>query len=100
MLEADGNKRWGGVFRAKIEDAMPTSNANTKEPKLLKKFDNWDETKCNLAKRLPYLLDNPTSYLTTENTVNIFKIISIWLLDCHLKLIHTDMNKALCSTTL
>ena len=71
MLEAEGSERWGGIFEARIQDAMTTSSSDTKEPKLLKKFDNWDETKCNLAKRLPYLLDNPTSYLTTENTVKI-----------------------------
>ena len=70
MLEADGNKRWGGVFEARIKDAMSTCNTNTKMPELLKKFDNWDETKSNIAKTVPYFLDNPSSYFTTEKTVS------------------------------
>ena len=72
MLEADGDQRWGGVFEAKIKDAMSTYNIDTTMPVLLKKFDNWDETKSNIAKTVPYFLDNPSSYFTTEETVSSY----------------------------
>ena len=37
---------------------------------MLKKFDNWDELESNLAKRVPCLLVNPSSYFTTGEAVN------------------------------
>ena len=70
MIEADGDKMWGGVFEANIEDALTECNIHTRKPTILKKFNDWDESKCNLAKRVPYILDNPSSYFTTETKVN------------------------------
>ena len=69
MIEADGHQRWGGIFEARMEDAVTVCSVDAKKPKLLKKFDNWNESNSNLAKRVPYFLDNPSSYLTTEETV-------------------------------
>ena len=77
MIEADGHQRWGGIFEARMEDAVAVCNIDTKKPKLLKKFDNWNESKSNLAQRVPFLLDNPSSYLTTEKTVRCDAKISI-----------------------
>ena len=72
LLEADGHQRWGGIFESKINDAFHVCNTDKKKPKLLKKFDNWNESESNLARRLPYFLDNPSSYFTTEETVNSY----------------------------
>jgi len=71
LIEADGHQRWGGIFEAKINDAFHVCNTDKKKPKLLKKFDNWNESESNLARRLPYFLDNPSSYFTTEETASI-----------------------------
>ena len=70
MIEADNDQRWGGIFEARMEDAVAVYSVNTKKPKLLKKFDNWNESDSNIAQRVPYFLDNPSSYLTTEETVS------------------------------
>ena len=77
MIEADGQQRWGGIFEARIEDAVAVCNINTEKPKLLKKFDNWNESDSNLAQRVPFILDNPSSYLTTEKTVRFDADVSI-----------------------
>jgi len=71
LIEADGHQRWGGVFEARIEDTFIACNSDSKKPALLRKFDNWNESDSNLAKRMPYLIDNPSSYLTTEKTASI-----------------------------
>ena len=70
MIEADGSQRWGGIFEARLVDTFAVCNVDTEKPKLLKKFDNWNESASNLAKRVPYVLDNPSSYLTTEKKVS------------------------------
>lgn len=81
MLEADGDKMWGGVFEARIEDVLHECNVNTKKPNILKKFSNWNESNCNLAKRVPYILDNPSSYLTTElSVILIFETFCVSLI--------------------
>ena len=69
LIEADGTQRWGGIFEARIKDAFDVCKADEKKPILLKKFDNWSESDSNLAKRVPCLHNNPSSYFTTEETV-------------------------------
>ena len=70
LIEADGHQRWGGVFEARIEDGFTACNFDAKMPTLLRKFDNWNESDSNLSKRVPCILDNPSSYFTMEKSVN------------------------------
>ena len=70
MIEAEGVKKWGGVFEGHDSDGLIACNPSQFKPRLLEKFDNWDEQKSSLMSSNPYTINNPASYLTTSRKVN------------------------------
>ena len=70
MIEADGNKRWGGVFEADVKDGLTACKASSSKPKILKKFDDWDEGTSSLASSNPYMPNYKDTYLTTARDVS------------------------------
>eukprot|EP00795_Rhopilema_esculentum_P015280 gene15280-6491_t len=69
MIEADGVKKWGGVFEGHNSDGLIACTPSKFKPRLIEKFDNWDEQKSNLMSSNPYVVDNPASYLTTSRKI-------------------------------
>ena len=87
MIEAGGDKRWGGIFEGEIRDGLIGCKPSKKRPKLLKKFDGWNETKSSLVASNPYMPSGEEAYLTTarEVTRKVYKklsIIALLLLHC------------------
>ncbi|XP_065054894.1 uncharacterized protein LOC135683537 isoform X1 [Rhopilema esculentum] len=65
MIEAEGPKKWGGIFEGHNSDGLIACTPSQFKPRLLEKFDNWDEQKSSLIASNPHIVDNPASYYTT-----------------------------------
>ena len=76
MIEADGDKRWGGVFEGAKDDGLTGSVPSSQKPKLLKKFDAWDDSNSNFLSSNPYVVDCSAAYFTTALKVRKFMNIS------------------------
>ena len=76
MIEADGVKKWGGVFEGHNSDGLIACTPSQFKPQLLEKFDNWDEQKSSLTASNPHIVDNPASYFTTAPKVLILNPIN------------------------
>lgn len=77
MIEADGDKRWGGVFEGDKDDGLISSIPSSQKPKLLKKFDTWDDSNSNFLSSNPHVVDYSAAYFTTALKVKIFVNISL-----------------------
>ena len=72
LIEADGDKRWGGVFEGAKDDGLTGSVPSSQKPKLLKKFDTWDDSNSNFLSSNPYVVDCSAAYFTTALKVRTF----------------------------
>ena len=71
IIEADGKGKWGGIFSGPTSANLLTVPPKELKPSLLRKFNNWDESVSNFAKRLPYATDINGIVLTTSESVSI-----------------------------
>ena len=68
-IEADGEKSWGGIWKAPRDYTFLSTCDKQTGVKLLEKFDSWDE-KCSLADHMPRLDLSPDIFLTSASQLS------------------------------